>query len=46
MFAQMPPDNRTVDKFAASAGTSGFLRPFETLPQLKRPNVSSRQIVL
>jgi hypothetical protein len=28
MFAEMPLDNRTVDKFAAAA-TFGFLRPFE-----------------
>jgi hypothetical protein len=25
MFAEMPLDNRTVDKFAAVAATSGFL---------------------
>jgi len=27
MFAEMPLDNRTVDKFAAQAATSGFFRP-------------------
>jgi hypothetical protein len=46
MFADMPLDNRTVDKFAALAATSGFFRPFETSPQAKRLNVSSRLIVL
>ncbi|HEV3499666.1 MAG TPA: hypothetical protein VGZ92_05040 [Bradyrhizobium sp.] len=30
MFADMPLDNRTVDKFAALAATSGFFKPFET----------------
>jgi hypothetical protein len=46
MFADMPLDNRTVDKFAALAATSGFFRPFETSPRAKRLNVSSRRIVL
>jgi hypothetical protein len=32
MFAEMPLDNCTVDKFAALAATSGFFRPLETLP--------------
>jgi len=27
MFAEMPLDNRTVDKFAALAASFGFLRP-------------------
>jgi hypothetical protein len=27
MFAEMPLDNRTVDKFAAVAATSGFPGP-------------------
>jgi hypothetical protein len=46
MFADMPLDNRTVDKFAAVAATSGSLRPFETSPLTRRLNVSSRLIVL
>jgi hypothetical protein len=46
MFADMPLDNRTVDKFAAVAASSGFLRPFETSPRTKRLNVSSWLIVL
>jgi hypothetical protein len=46
MFAEMPLDNRKVDKFAALAATSGFFRPLETSPQMKRLNVSSRLIVL
>jgi hypothetical protein len=46
MFADMPLDNRTVGKFAALAATFGFFRPLETSPQTKRPNVSSRLIVL
>ena len=29
MFAEMPLDNRTVNKFAAPAATSGFFRPLE-----------------
>jgi hypothetical protein len=29
MFAEMPLDNRTVDKFAAFAACFGFLRPLE-----------------
>jgi hypothetical protein len=44
MFAEMPLDNRTVDKFAALAASFGFLRP--PSPQAKRLNVSSRLIVL
>jgi hypothetical protein len=32
MFAEMPLDNRTVDKFAALAATSGFFKPLETPP--------------
>jgi hypothetical protein len=46
MFADMPLDNRTVDKFAALAATFGFFRPLETSLQTKRSNVSSRLIVL
>jgi hypothetical protein len=41
MFAEMPLDNRTVNRFAALAATSGFNRPFETSPQTKRLNISS-----
>jgi hypothetical protein len=41
MFAEMPLDNRTVDKFAALAATSGFPGRFETSPPTKRINVSS-----
>jgi len=44
MFAEMPLDNRTVDKFAAIAATSGVLRP--SSPQAKRLNISSRLTVL
>jgi hypothetical protein len=46
MFAEMPLDNRTVNKFAAFAATSGFIRPLETSPRTKRLNVSSGLIVL
>jgi hypothetical protein len=46
MFAEMPLDNRTVNRFAAPAATSGFFRPLETSPLTKRLNVSSRLIVL
>jgi hypothetical protein len=46
MFAEMPLDNRTVDKFAALAASFGFLRPLETSPRRKRLYVSSRLIVL
>jgi len=46
MFAEMPLDNRTVDKFAALAACFGFLRPLEALPLKKRPFVSSRLMVL
>jgi hypothetical protein len=42
----MPLDNRTVDKFAAVAGSFGFLRPLETSPPTKRRNISLRLIVL
>jgi len=46
MFAEMPLDNRTVDKLAAFAATSGFLRPLETSLPTKRLNVSSWLMVL
>jgi len=46
MFAEMPLDNRTVDKFAALAASFGFLRPLETSPRTKRLNISPRLIVL
>jgi hypothetical protein len=46
MFAEMPLDNRTVDKFAALAACSGFLRPLEASPRAKRLIVSSRLMVL
>jgi hypothetical protein len=46
MFAEMPLDNRTVNKFAALAACFGFLRPLETSPRAKRPIVSLRLIVL
>jgi len=46
MFAEMPLDNRTVDKFAALAACCGFLRPFETSPLAKRLIVSSWPMVL
>jgi hypothetical protein len=46
MFAEMPLDNRTVDKFAAAAVISGFLWPLESSSRAKRLNVSSRLIVL
>jgi hypothetical protein len=51
MFAEMPLDNRTVNKSAALAATSGFpgpleSRPLETSPPLRRLNISSRLIVL
>jgi hypothetical protein len=46
MFAEMPLDNRTVDKFAAVAASFGFLRPLETSLRAKRLNVSSRPTVL
>jgi hypothetical protein len=29
MFAEMPLDNRTVNRFAALAATSGFVRPLD-----------------
>jgi hypothetical protein len=31
MFAEMPPDNRTVYKFAALAAIPGFCRLFQPL---------------
>jgi hypothetical protein len=46
MFAEMPVDNRTVNKFAALAACFGFLWPPETSPRAKRPIVSLRLIVL
>jgi len=46
MFAEMPLDNRTVDKFAALAACCGFLRPFETSPRTKRPIISPQMMVL
>jgi hypothetical protein len=46
MFAEMPLDNRTVNISAAVAATSGFSRPLETVPLMKRLNVSPRLIVL
>jgi hypothetical protein len=46
MFARMPLDNRTVNKFAALAATSGFIRPLATSPRTKRLNVSYGLIVL
>jgi len=47
MFAEMPLDNRTVDKFAALAACLGFLRPLEASPWAKRRLiVSSRLMVL
>jgi hypothetical protein len=46
MFAEMPLDNRTVDKFAAVAASFGFLRPLETSARTKRLNVSPRLTVL
>jgi hypothetical protein len=46
MFAEMPLDNRTVDKFAAVAASFGFLRPLETSTLAKRLNVSLRLTVL
>jgi len=46
MFAEMPLDNRTVDKFAALAVCFGFLRPLETLPRTQRLIVSSWLMVL
>ena len=38
MFAEMPLDNRTVNKFAALAAIAGFLRPLATSPRTKRLN--------
>jgi len=46
MFAEMPLDNRTVDKFAALAACCGFLRPFETSSRARRPIISPRLMVL
>jgi hypothetical protein len=45
MFAEMPLDNRTVDKFAALAASLAF-SPLETSPRAKRLIVSSRLMVL
>jgi len=45
MFAEMPLDNRTVNKFAAIAAISGLFRPPETSPPAKRLNISSGLIV-
>jgi hypothetical protein len=46
MFAEMPLDNRTVDKFAGLAASFGLLWPPETSPSTERLNVSSRLTVL
>jgi hypothetical protein len=46
MFAEMPLDNRTVNRFAAPAATSSFFWPLETSPLTKRSNISSWLIVL
>jgi hypothetical protein len=53
MFAEMPLDNRTVDKFAARFALAGiwpppqgFLTRLESSPPIKRPNVSPRLTVL
>jgi hypothetical protein len=46
LFAEMPLDNRTVDKSAALAASFGFLRPHQTSPRAIRLNISSRLIVL
>jgi hypothetical protein len=46
MFAEMPLDNRTVDKFAAFAACFDFLRPLATSPRAKRLIVSPRVMVL
>jgi hypothetical protein len=35
MFAEMPLDNRTVNKFAALAATSGLSYPFGKSPRMK-----------
>jgi hypothetical protein len=40
MFAEMPLDNRTVNKFAALPPARGFYRPYSASPQLKRFNIS------
>jgi hypothetical protein len=46
MFADMPLDNRTVERFAALAAIPWLPRPFETSPMTKRLNVSPWLIVL
>jgi hypothetical protein len=46
MFAEMPLDNRTVDKFAALAACLGFLWPLATSPRAIRLIVSPRVMVL
>jgi hypothetical protein len=46
MFADMPLDNRTVEKLAALAASAGSLRPFKTSPPTRRLKVSPRLIVL
>jgi hypothetical protein len=43
---KMPLDNRTVDQFEASPSRLASSSLFETLPQVKRSNISSRRIVL
>jgi hypothetical protein len=44
--AEMPLDNRTVNKFAASPPLLALFRPFETPLRPKRPNVSLQPEVL
>jgi hypothetical protein len=46
MFAEMPLDNHTVNKFAAVAASLGLPRPLATSPETKRLNISSGLIVL
>jgi hypothetical protein len=50
MFAEMPLDNRTVNKFAALPLpldlALGLLDPLSTSPRTKRPNISSWLAVL
>jgi hypothetical protein len=41
MVAEMPLDNRTVNKFAAFAATSGLSHPFGISPRIERFNISS-----
>jgi hypothetical protein len=40
MFAEIPLDNRTVDKFAALGRLLGLLKPLETSAPAKRSNIS------